>query len=212
MEGGSVMTNEPPKEPPALPDSYHHAHRAYAATAGLLLAWEFVGINLQPAGSTTFPATLKNPEAAPIVLAVLVAYFGVKTSVEWKQSDPVRRAQAASQVDFWGAHAIGIGALALYSIQRLFAGRVANLVKPPVAAGVLLAMLGGLALSEIRRYVKEGQTDWLRMLLFLVAAVVPSIIAVVGQQSASGLVATLLSVVGGFVLGQALWFYRKRSR
>ena len=209
------MTTRPPQNtptPPAFPNSYHHAHRAYAAVAGLLLAWEFVGISLQTAKTSTFPATLKNPEAAPVVLSILVVYFGVKCTVEWQQSDSTRRAHLASRVDFWMAHAIGIGSILLYSIQHLFTFQLAEVVRPQDAAGVLLAMLSGFAVSEIWRYVKEGQTDWLRLLLFVAAALVPLVAAVAGQQSGAVLAAPASGFAIGLAVGRALWFYRARKR
>jgi hypothetical protein len=197
-------------DPAPLPDSYHRAHRGYAAVAGLLLAWEFVGIKIQPPEATTFPATLNSPEAAPLVLSALVVYFGIKFTVEWRQSDAVRRARPVSLFDFALAHALGVVSVGLYAIQRLFTARLAEVIEPPVASGAVLALVGGLALSEIRRYVKEGQTDCLRMFLFVVAAAVPTIVAMVGQQTSAGMLAAGLALFAGFGAGQVLWLFRRR--
>jgi uncharacterized membrane protein YfcA len=198
--------------PPPFSDPYHHARRAYAAVAGLLLAWEFIGIALQGAGASSFPATLKNPEAAPVVLFALVLYFATRFTVEWHQSDPSRRALPASRFDFWMAHAIGGTSVVLYSAQHLFAFQLAQVVKPPAAASFLLAVVSGFAASEIWRYFKEGQTDWLRLLLFVAAALVPLTIAIVGQWSGATLAASAIGLVVGLAIGRVLWLYRARKR
>ncbi len=191
--------------PPGFPDSYHRAHRAYAGVAGLLLAWEVVGVKLD---SSRFGVALESPGSAPMVLSVLVFYFGIRFTVEWFQSDARRRAMFVSLVDVLMAHLIGLGSLAVFLIQQRFAPfRIADAVTPQTPSSGLLGVVSGFALSEIVRYLKEGQTDRLRLGLFALAFVVPLPIALVGQASAA-----VFGLASGLAVGLFLWRVLRKKR
>jgi hypothetical protein len=148
----------------AVPDfgaSYDKARKAYGLSTAVLLAWEFIGIELGEAPIESLKITLKSPQAAPYVLLALVAYFGFRFSVEWFQTDQSRRRLLVSRVDFAIAHVLGLMALALYGVQTLLRVQVANAIQlqPSTATDMMLGFnLGlGLALMLILPHLRRSR-------------------------------------------------------
>ena len=104
---------------PGLGEPYQRARRQYGLWSGLLLAWEFVGLEVNQVPIPNLDVAIRTPSAIPYVLIALVFYFGARTAVEWHQCDDRRRALHPSRVDFGMAHALALSALGLYSVQRL---------------------------------------------------------------------------------------------
>lgn len=132
------MTKIEPPQP--LTQGYRKARRAYGIVAGLLLAWELIGINLASDPVGPVPITLKSPEAAPFVLLALVIYFGVRLTLEWYQCHTARRETLPAKFDFFLAHLIGVCALSAFVIQRLIDAQLYDLLKPqlaPASVGIL---------------------------------------------------------------------------
>ncbi len=128
MASPGTQLNFSPNHPPELVGPYEKARRAYGAVSALLLAWEFVGIDVQPTPIESLNVTLKSPQATPYVLIAFVLYFAFRLTIEWHQSAPERRRMPASRVDFWVAHSIGILAIGLYGVQRLLEFQLADRV------------------------------------------------------------------------------------
>lgn len=116
------------REAAPLPESYHKARRSYGLFAGLLIAWELIGIELQQAPFSDFKVAFKSPEAAPFVLVALVLYFMFRITVEWHQADAVRRTMKVSKIDFRVAHFLAVTALGIFLFQRLLNLQIADLV------------------------------------------------------------------------------------
>ena len=79
---------------PVMTDAYHKARRQFALFSAILLAWEYVGIELGNEATLPVvdpPVTILNSEVIPLVILALVLYFGARLTIEWFQSDPLRR-------------------------------------------------------------------------------------------------------------------------
>jgi hypothetical protein len=114
--------------PPPFGNAYAKARKAYGLSSAILLAWELVGIEVDPRPIETLKIALKSPQAVPYVLIALVVYFAFHFTVEWYQSAESRRKLRVSRVDFLAAHLIGTGALALYGVQVLLRIQVADVL------------------------------------------------------------------------------------
>lgn len=125
--------------PQQLTETYHKARRSLVLCSGLLIAWEYLGLKLGEAVDTPAgPLTLANPEAAPVVLLLLVLFFALRLAIEWKQCDEARRKRPASRVDLAVSCMLGGAAVLLFVAQQALGIRLAD-VLTPVAAGTFTA-------------------------------------------------------------------------
>ena len=104
---------------PPLSNDYHKARRQYALFAALLLAWELIGLRIDENILADRGLKILSPQAIPIVLIVLLAYFAYRTTIEWHQSDVRRRSLRVSRYDFRIAHVLAVIALGVFSVQRM---------------------------------------------------------------------------------------------
>ena len=135
-----------------MSESYHKARRQFGFFSSLLLAWEFVGI--KPVGEAiTFKFmsndnafTINHPEVIPIVILILVIYFGIRYAIEWSQCDSERRLLRASKIDFYLAYIIGFASILVFGSQELLADfSLANVLTQLAAAiAVCGAVVSGL--------------------------------------------------------------------
>jgi hypothetical protein len=132
------------RHPPEFAEAYMKAHRTYGAVAGLLLAWEVIGIDLSREPLTDLKITFKSPEAAPWVLAALLIYFSFRLTVEWYQTDPTRRRLRASIVDYFAAHAIAAASLIVLLVQRAIQRQLFSFIP---FEGTQVAVLAGAFIS-----------------------------------------------------------------
>ena len=105
------------KEPPALSSSYRAAQRQFAIFAGLLIAWETIGLDLKPIPALGIEVT--DPRGVPYVLLVLVIYSGIRMLAEWMQCDRERRKNPWAFLDFamaWLIAAFGVTAYVARSL------------------------------------------------------------------------------------------------
>jgi DNA-binding CsgD family transcriptional regulator len=105
--------------PPHLSDQYHNARNRYALFSALLLAWNFLGVQIDIKSlfanvSVSFPT----PEKVPILLTGLVLYYAYRICIEWNQCDGIRRSYTSSQVDFAVTHSIGFASILTYGVQQ----------------------------------------------------------------------------------------------
>ena len=192
-----------------LTDAYYRAHRAYGLMSGLLLAWALVGIDLTDAPVESVKVTFKTPQAAPYVLAVLVLYFGFRVSIEWFQCPPAARERRAARVDFVVAHILGVSAVLLYIAQARFRFQLATTKFGAYAAPGLFGILAAFGLAELWRYHREGQTDRLRLAVYLILAIAPIIFGVVFAVTATFWLVAVVFGAGGAV-GAVTWSLLRR--
>jgi hypothetical protein len=113
--------------PPPLSMQYHKARTQLALFSGLLAAWELIGIDLSPETSfENVKIVFKSPQAAPLVLIALIAYFWFRFAVEWLQCDEARRLRIPAQFDFYAAQVLATSALVLFAVQRWLSLQVAD--------------------------------------------------------------------------------------
>src|SRR4051794_36387991 len=103
-----MSDSKPIREPRALTSEYHKARKQLMLWAGILLIWEFVGIDLEKAKETegnvgALVKSIKSPQAVPWVLLILVGYFLFKLTVEWYQCSEARRNMKVAKIDFRSA-------------------------------------------------------------------------------------------------------------
>jgi hypothetical protein len=195
-----------------LTNPYYRAHKAYAFFAGLLLAWAFVGIEIQnpPIESVNF--TLNSPEAVPYVLAVLIVYFGFRLTIEWFQSPSAARKKLSARIDLFIAHFLGVASILLFVVQLLFEFQIATASSALYAVPLFFGLLSGLGIFELVRYQREGQTDRLRLAVYVLLTIVPILMALLFV-----VVTELKLLIGSFIFGGIMgggiwWFLRKSTR
>lgn len=107
-------------EPEPLSPEYHKARKQVVLWSGILLTWEFLGFDVERAKAAQnvgpLLGAIKNPTYIPFVMLILVAYFACKTTVEWVQCSPARRATGISQLDFFSAWAIAFLSFVFFAL------------------------------------------------------------------------------------------------
>lgn len=134
-----MTTEKEPKrtsihEPKALSTEYHKARKQLMLWAGILLVWEFVGIDLEKAKEAEGYAgalikSIKSPQAVPWVLLILVGYFIFKLTVEWYQCNEVRRDMRVAKIDFISACVVSLLAYVLYFAQAISRVQFADIIQ-----------------------------------------------------------------------------------
>ena len=114
------MNQSQSPEPEPLSPEYHKARKQVVLWSGILLTWEFLGFDVERAKAAQnvgpLLAAIKNPNYIPFVMLILVAYFAYKTTIEWVQCSPVRRAAGISQLDFFSAWVIAILSIIFFGL------------------------------------------------------------------------------------------------
>jgi hypothetical protein len=137
----AASTSSP--SPPPLSDHYHNARNKYALCSALLLAWDFLGLQIDIRGLfASVSVSIPTPEKVPILLVGLVLYHAYRICIEWNQCDRTRRSYRSSRVDFVITHLIGFASVVTYGIQQTVPPWLEQLVidKAPTVL-ILLAML-----------------------------------------------------------------------
>jgi hypothetical protein len=115
------MSNESDKstdsDVPHLSAEYYKARKNYNLFAGLLFLWEFVGIELPNNPWGNMNIRFKSPEAAPYVLLFILMFYAFRITIEWQQSDVLRRSFSQSKIDYFFSHFIAIVSLSLFFLQ-----------------------------------------------------------------------------------------------
>jgi hypothetical protein len=162
MPDADLFPTAPVTIPPPLSEAYQKAHKEYGLSSALLIAWELVGFNVQKAPLENIEIELKNPEAIPWVLIVLVVYFGFRITIEWKQCDETRRRSKPPLIDFLVSHGIGATSIGLFSYQRLSQTQLATVISdanqvliPNALLGSLVGLFIGILLNRLREKHRE---------------------------------------------------------
>jgi hypothetical protein len=122
-----------------LTDAFRGTRKLYTLFAGLLIAWELIGLRLGASAEQEqleevtgkvfdLPITVLSPNAAPFVLLVLLLYFAFRTELEWQYCSPGEEHQRIARWDHWSAHVIAMAAVALFAVQRILEIQVADRV------------------------------------------------------------------------------------
>ena len=122
---------------PQMTETYQKARRNLTLASGVLLAWEYVGVQVGDPNSSgckqaaelplgSMQVCLLNPEVLPQVILFIVAYFAVRLWIEWSQCDLWRRTQIPCLADYGGALFLAVIAVFLFLIQKFSGLRVAS--------------------------------------------------------------------------------------
>jgi len=127
-----AKSERPKPDPKALSPEYHKARKQLMLWAGILFIWELVGIDLEEAkgaggSGAAIIAAIRSPQAVPWALLILVGYFLFRFTVEWYQSNVLRRQMRVAKIDFYSSWFISLLALALYIGQSVRRVQFANL-------------------------------------------------------------------------------------
>jgi hypothetical protein len=183
---------ESKREPRALSSEYHKARKQLMLWAGILLVWEFVGIDLEKAKEAEGYAgalikSIKSPQAVPWVLLVLVGYFIFKLTIEWYQCNPVRRRMRVARIDFISAWFVSLLAYVLYFAQAISRVQFADVLQQSKAwqsliIGVISITPTAVTLfrllrerKDIREYIRQAPLSFI-LIRYMFPFVYPAIL------------------------------------
>lgn len=164
MPEETLLLRKQVREPQPLSGEYHKARKQLILWAGVLLIWELVGVDLAKAEATggnvgAILSAIKSPQAIPWVLAVIVAYFLFKVTVEWYQCNSGRRSLPVARVDFLSAWIISLAAYALYFGQKISRAQLADFLQRD--PNLVLSVIGGLVAGAfLTTYTAGLLIDW----------------------------------------------------
>ena len=139
--------------PPPLSDQYHNARNKYALFSALLLAWSFLGIQIDIRNLfANVSVSIPTPDKVPILLTGLVLYYAYRICIEWNQCDGTRRSYRSSRVDFSITHVIGFAAISTYSLQQTMPQLGQVVVDKAPTLSILFAVVLFLASGLIVQY------------------------------------------------------------
>jgi hypothetical protein len=124
-----------------LSEQYHKARNHLTLVGAILLAWALIGIEIKKQPLHDVDISFQSPEVAPSVLMLLILYFGIRTVIEWFQSDRRRRKSLASRIDVGLAYLIGALALSVQGLQQVYRIRIAHLFATPFWHVILMVLL-----------------------------------------------------------------------
>ena len=145
-----------------MSESYHRARRMFALLSGILIAWEYIGINIggdrvnnhqSVTGITPgigLPVTIRNPEIIPTIIFILVLYFSFRFTIEWTHSPIKIRHHLTSLIDVVVAYLIGLAAVILFAVQRMTQVRLADFFGIQAAIGASIGFFAVIVLIVFR--------------------------------------------------------------
>ncbi len=129
-----------------ITESYQKARRIYAGFSGLLLGWEFIGIQFLEAGVSSLKFGIKNPEAIPYVILILVIYFSYRLTNEWTILDKSSKASKSVKIDFLVSHLLGLLSIIIFVYQQLSGIQVFQIIQENLLLIFIIGMAFGAGL------------------------------------------------------------------
>jgi hypothetical protein len=148
----SPATPRPRRDPPPLPGPYRKAHKNYVLVSALLGSWQLIGIELET--KEKWGIIVKTPNAVPVVLLILVFYFGYRLAIEWAQCNLERRANAAAKLDYRIAHAIAFTAVTIYVVQYLLRAQIIDIIARHVPVEIRLLVFATLSAGAVLGFIR----------------------------------------------------------
>ena len=103
-------------------ENYRKAHRSYMLAAGILGAWEIIGVSVEPTGTVAgvleVLVKLETPEAIVWVFVLVLAYLAIHFEFSWRQQSDAVRAFKPSAREHWATHGLAGLALAVWAAAR----------------------------------------------------------------------------------------------
>ena len=209
-------------EIPHLTDAWQKARKNYTLIAGVLIAWELVGLELTRDPIDNINVSLQAPQAAPFVFLALLAYFAFRASVEWFQCDLRRRQMLASRLDWFGGHALAILAGAIYVTQRLSEIQIGALLTSVHASRFLFGLPGVAILSAMlgaTRNVGQWRDLWRStdgdgrtgLVMIPLLSVLFPVAALIDSEEDRGLLGVLMLATAAISYWLSWWKLRSRK-
>ncbi len=107
------------KETPHFHQAYYSARKAYALFSGLSLLYSLVGLRIGTKPFSSIDIELLAPSAIPVILILLVIYYGFRYIIEWRQTNYDRREFTISKLDFALSHTLALLTIAVFIYQQL---------------------------------------------------------------------------------------------
>lgn len=134
-----------------MTDAYHKARSHLVLFSGILISWEYLKITLFPPpvnGSNRVatgkvlgvPFEIQHAEVIPIVIIILVLYFGIRLGIEWSQCDREQCDLPASQIDMLISYLLGTFSIVIFLFQRYLEVQLGS---ETIVTLAMAALLGG---------------------------------------------------------------------
>lgn len=153
-------------EKPHLSSEYYKARKNYNLFASLLFIWEFIGVDIPYKPWAGLDIVFKTPKAAPYVIICVLLFYAIRFTIEWFQSDGLRREYLPSRIDYFLSHIISAIAIILYFVQIFIAKQVFLVLLPVLPyiffmAAAILYTTSPLATPIVvyKKFTSEGLND-----------------------------------------------------
>lgn len=195
-------------------------------TAALLGSWQLLGITIDT--KEKWGISVKSPSAVPVILFVLLVYFGYKVTIEWIQCDSGRKMHPAALLDFRIAHVIAVVAVLIAIIQYVLQRQLFDVIASHVPRWILIVVLTGfvfggvtttigygvLLLLKHRSYVAKYYSRWgviaLGVVLCAVSTATLVALYIVGTYAPHAISVYGFGVLLVFVVGAFLGFLTQK--
>ena len=195
---------------PAISDAYHKARRQFTLFSGILIVWEYIGVSVGKelkAPGVDFKVSIERPEIIPMVIFLLVLYFGIRFTIEWQRGPAELRQKKSSIIDATITYIIGLSACTIFALQwyvdfRLFDSGFITYFYVLVVTG----MISGVITKSVHAVVRPKRYKFLYE-AFTIVVVVLAWLLITMLFSIQGSI--FLVGAGGIVLFPYAMRYRK---
>lgn len=156
---------------PFLTSEFHKARRQLMLFSALLLAWELIGIDLDPEQPLPYlNVKLRSPEVAPWIFIVLMGYFSARVAIEWFKSPADRRQHPASKADIALCISIVLLSIIVFVAQILSKVQIVDLMFGigPWVLGIATNLIFNAIVWW--RAPKELYSRWVSLVISLICA------------------------------------------
>ena len=189
-----------------MTNSYQNARKLLILFSAILIAWEYVGIEigssvkLPPVGTDI---NIHNPEIVPSLIFIMVLYFAFRYTVEWWLIPLNERLLVPLVVDRIVTYLVGLASIVVYVFQRTSEFRLAEHLSPEAVMAVGITLFILLINFRLLVFLNKERIPNFKLLLFafLASIVELTILAVFIQifrdaylWSVLGLTLSLLSI------------------
>jgi len=111
-----------------LSEQYYKSRKQLMLYSGLFFVYEFIGVKVPAKPLPNSDIEVLSPQAVPIVLLLLVAYFLYRTFIGWHLSSKVIRKMKISNWDFYPSIVIATISIILFVYQSITEIQIADYI------------------------------------------------------------------------------------
>ncbi len=162
---GHLKAQEEKKFKPISPfnEHYYKSRNSLLLFSGILLAWELIGVNVESAETSGIKVSIKEVDAIPYVLFILIVYFLYRVIIEWYQSPYERRLLKQSRIDLGVTLIIPFSSMATYSIQRWLDLSIFNSIQTNNIILIIASIFSIVVLYKILRLFFQNAKEKTRL-------------------------------------------------